>query len=215
MERERAETEAREKQERIDGLFHHAELGRRFSRRTFATFEERPGTEEALRLCRDLVDRYQAWREEGKGILLVGGVGSGKTHLAAACVRGLTAQAIPCLFVPVPEYLDRLRLSYRKDHQDTEQVEHEAASVAVVVLDDLGSERSPSDERGDWARERLYVLVNSRYEALRPTIITTNCDRDALEARLGARLVDRLDEMCVVAPIEASSYRKTQWGKMP
>jgi DNA replication protein DnaC len=193
-------------------LFSQSQMSPRFKTRTFATFKPVVGSEEALRVCLDFAKRFSEWKREGKGLMFSGIAGCGKTHLAAACMNELMKQGVPCLFIVLGEYLDKLRSAYNSEEVTVDHLENTAASVAVLLLDDIGTEKLPLGEKGDWARERIYRLINRRYENLLPTLITTNESPEALEERYGYRVISRLDEMCVEVPMKAVDYRIRKSG---
>jgi DNA replication protein DnaC len=213
-EQERARA-AKEHQDRLDRLFHEARLDRRFEAASFENFRPVGGTEFALERCRDLVDNWADWYAEGRGLLLVGEHGCGKTHLAAACVNALVRKFYSALFVSVPDYLEQLRAHYRIEQHggySAEDLEDFAGRADLLVLDDLGAERLLADERGDWIRDRLHALVDRRYRRELPTVITTNCDEGQLERRCGYRILRRLNEMLEPAPITAGDYQEGRVG---
>jgi len=197
--RERAyAASAAARQQEIDRLFRGSGIPARYERETLDTFIRRPGAEEALDRCQEFVANFPAWRAQGRGLLLVGVNRSGKTHLATAVVRALILGHTPALYLRTVDYLDALRRSYRAEAAgvDTEeQLEQQAAVADLVALDDLGTERVPRGEAGDWVRERFYKLVDSRYVALRPMLVTTNCSQEEIEERFGLRILRRLQDM--------------------
>lgn len=133
-------------------------------------------------LSGDVATTVAAWRTDPtRNLLLLGAVGTGKTHAAAAAARAAHDAGWGVLFLPVAELLDRLRPGGDPDLLDR------CAACSLLVLDDLAVER-PSD----WTAERLYVLINRRWLDRRPTIATANLDRDALEAAVGPRIYSRL-----------------------
>ena len=202
-ERKAREAEAVALQDRLFGLFRASGIPARYAQTSLQGFIRRPGTEEALDRCRDFVENFATWHAAGRGLLLVGPNRSGKTHLLTACVNTLVARFLPALYIRMIDYLDALRRAYRAETAGIprdEALEQEAATVDLVALDDLGTERLPYDDRGDWVRERLYKLVDSRYVGMRPMLVTTNCTRDEIEGRLGLRILRRLDDM--LDPVE-------------
>lgn len=139
-------------------------------------------------------------------MVLVGGVGTGKTHLLAAVANDLVERGVPVIMAVVPDLLADLRSAMRRG-EDPEAVMDELRDAAVLCLDDLGAEKVT-----DWTRETLYRLVNYRYEQNLPTLATTNLPAEELEGCLGERSVSRLMEMCQWVLIEASDYRKRRIG---
>lgn len=149
----------------------------------------------------------KAWlgnRKEGEGLLLWGAVGNGKTRLAAAILKELVLrgeQDNSIRFVTVPELLDRVRDSYQQGGKPDHLIEHVCAAQ-YLLLDDLGSEKVT-----DWVRERLFIIVNKRYNDLSPTLATANLSPDVLSERIGDRTVSRLIGMCRVVKIDGGDRR--------
>ena len=187
-------------QRRIDRLTYQSGVGRRFQNRTFETFRITPGTEAAYQACQ-FCRRYQPHR---RGLRIHGRYGCGKTHLAAAIVNTMTSKGVPAMFVVTPDLLQSIRRGYdNPDSARTAQaIVDSARTIDILVLDDLGSEK-PSD----WVREQLFVLINARYEAELPTIITSNYSTADLVDRLGQRIVSRLIEMTTAITMTAPDYR--------
>ncbi len=126
------------------------------------------------------------------GLLLRGRTGCGKTHIAAAILRVVIQRGFAGRFVNFQNLLARLRESYGAQSDEAEAaILGELTGVDLVVIDDLGAEMTT-----DWVRDRLYLIVNERYEADRPLVITTNCSEAELDQRIGPRTASRLYEMC-------------------
>jgi DNA replication protein DnaC len=119
-------------------------------------------------------------------LLLFGGFGCGKTHLAAAIGHERIARGDLVLFVTVPDLLDHLRSTYGPSSEvGYDDLFARLSESPLLILDDLGAE-NPSP----WAREKLYQLLNHRYSLRLPTVITTNVEVDLLDPRLRSRLMD-------------------------
>jgi DNA replication protein DnaC len=129
----------------------------------------------------------QAYAEAPHGTLLLsGGSGTGKTHLAAAVANLLMVKGQPVFFAFVPDLLDHLRSSYGPENGLTyDELFEQVKNIPVLVLDDLGNHSGTP-----WAEEKLYQVLNHRYLTGLPTIITTGTAVDRLDGRLQSRLLD-------------------------
>ena len=184
------------KAQRIVGM---SGIGKRFALRRFDTFNVTQETSRAFTVCKDFCFNFSDTR---KGIRLYGKYGCGKTHLAASIIHELAEQGIAGVFVVVPELLNKIRRSFSNPSEDTDKIIRTAKEAKLLIMDDLGAEK-PSD----WVSEQLYMIINSRYEDMLPTIITTNCNTKELIERLGERTVSRIIEMTEPVTIKAIDYR--------
>jgi DNA replication protein DnaC len=119
-------------------------------------------------------------------MILKGGYGCGKTHLAAAIANYQLEHGKPVLFVNTPDLLDHLRGTYSPNSPVTYDEQFEKVRNApLLVLDDLGAQSAT-----DWAQEKLYQIFNYRYNARLPTVITTNTELESIEIRIRSRMSD-------------------------
>jgi DNA replication protein DnaC len=135
-----------------------------------------------------------------RGLGVFGAVGTGKSHLAGAIVNACLAANVPAVFMNVVDLLARFRETYgAKATKSEESLVRLYATVDVLVLDDVGKE-----SLGDWTVRTLYALVNRRYEAEKPLIVTSNSSLIELSGRPVARdaeqntyvaTIDRIAEM--------------------
>jgi DNA replication protein DnaC len=155
------------------------------------------------------------------GLLLIGPSGSGKTHLAVAILRELTLQkGIPSLFCDYRDLLKQIQNSYNPSVEVTElELLNPVFETEVIVLDDLGAVVPTG-----WVWDTVSVILNTRYNENRTTIITTNFQDGPAAAiagprsnerqpttlgdRVGERMRSRLCEMCRVVDLDAPDYRK-------
>lgn len=169
-----------------------------FASKTFQTFDSNiPGAAEACSRALEYARNPTGW------ILLWGNYGCGKTHLAAAIAIHATRQlALKTLFTIVPDLLDHLRATYHPSSAVTYDERFEAVrTVPLLVLDDLGAE-SPTP----WAQEKLFQIINHRYNEQLPTVITSNVDLDRMDGRVRSRLCD--EQLCRHVFIQADDYRQ-------
>jgi DNA replication protein DnaC len=149
----------------------------------------------AYERCRAFAERPENW------LLLSGTYGCGKTHLAAAIANHALATGHPALFLNTPDLLDFLRETFAPRAESTySQRFDEIREAPLLVLDDLGTE-SPTA----WAVEKLYQLLNYRYNAKLPTVITTNRRIEDVEPRVASRLSDA--EMVTTLTVLAPDFR--------
>jgi len=146
-----------------------------------------------------------------RGLLLMGSVGVGKTHLAVSILKGLTERGFTCLFYEFGSLLKEIQDSYNVHTQSSElSVLSPVLNIDVLVLDELGASKPT-----DWVRDTMAHVINTRYNDKKLTIFTTNYlderrnDREeVLEDRIGTRLRSRLYEMCKTVVITGEDYRK-------
>ena len=159
-----------------------------------------------------LYEDYPAIAAEGRGLLFMGPVGVGKTHLAVAILRGLIERyGVAGLFYQSGALLKEIQDSYNPISQTSELgVLAPVFEADVLVLDELGASKPT-----DWVRDTLLQIINTRYNDKKLTIFTTNYlddrpseKKETLEDRVGVRLRSRLYEMCKTVQIDGEDYRK-------
>ena len=156
---------------------------------TFKTFDARlvANDPEELKGVQNAYRQAMTFAQEPKDWLVIAGAtGRGKTRLAAAIGNYCREAGTQTMFVVVPDLLDNLRSSYDPGNPKAfdEMFEH-VRNVPLLILDDLGSQSGTA-----WAEEKLFQLINHRYNACLPTVITTNLTVSAMESRLASRLTD-------------------------
>ena len=171
---------------------------------TFGTFSLRKDENLAPTHVKTLDEAFQmaqGYSENPEGwLVLMGTYGSGKTHLAAAIANYRASQGFPVMFVVVPDMLDHLRATFSPSSDISYDRRFEEIRTApLLVLDDLGSQAAKP-----WVQEKLYQLINHRYNAGLPTVITSANTLDEIDPRLQARLMDR--RLVRIAPITAPSF---------
>lgn len=156
------------------------------------------------------------------GLLIVGPSGVGKTHIAVAALKKLITKGFHCLFCDYRELLKQIQNSYNPSVQATElDVLRPVFETEVVLLDDLGAVK-PSE----WVWDTVSIILNTRYNERRTTIITSNfldgpsaaadgtqgprraAREETLGDRVGERMRSRLFEMCRLVQVDGRDFRK-------
>lgn len=151
--------------------------------------------ERAYNQARIYAENLKGW------LVLLGGYGSGKTHLAAAVANFAVSMGVPTLFITVPDLLDSLRFSYKDEETTFEQRFEEIRSANLLVLDDFGTQNATP-----WAQEKLFQIINYRYINKLPIVVTSNLELRDIEGRIRSRLED--PELSTIVPIKAPDYRR-------
>ena len=133
-------------------------------------------------------------------LMLQGGYGCGKTHLAAAIANFAVQVGVPTLFLTVPDLLDLLRFSFDSADITFEQRFEQIRNAPLLVLDDFGTQSATT-----WAQEKLFQIINFRYINKLPLVVTTNVSLDEIEERIRSRLHD--PELVSVLRISVPDYR--------
>jgi DNA replication protein DnaC len=170
----------------------------RFQEATFDSFTfTLPNVGYAFRQARQFAACPLGW------LALLGPCGCGKTHLAVSIAKERVVAGDTVLFLTVPKLLDYLRTAFSPDvEQSYGERLQEIMDVDLLVLDDYGAQKDT-----DWALEKMFQLINHRYNGCLPTIITSNnIDLQGVDPRIASRMRDR--ELVTLVTMEgARDYR--------
>ncbi len=170
-----------------------------FDRRRNLPPEQQENIDGALDVALNFARSPEGW------LVFMGETGCGKTHLAAAIVNYRYQAGEPALFVVVPEFLDHLRSTFSPESRVSYDELFESVKTApLLVLDDFGEQSTTP-----WAREKLYQVLNYRYNGRLPTVITMRSSFDTMVEKFDEPVISRLADGKLSVPfnITAPDYR--------
>lgn len=159
--------------------------------------------------CKKYCEVVDKVLEKGHGIYLFGDHGTGKTHLTACMANALLAQGYPVLYTSMGEISKAIRSSFNNKGMTEQEFMARLRGVDFLFLDDFGTERVSKDDQDLWLQEKVFEVVNSRYNALKPTIFTSNYSLADMvtERGLAGKTADRIRQKCVILELKGKSYR--------
>lgn len=213
---------------RSTSLLASARIPKRYEHCELSNFEF-DGPHRGLAPARMAACRFvEEYPLDGNGLLIIGSIGAGKTHLAVGIIKELaTSKGVGCLFYDYRELLKQIQNSYNDTVKATElDVLRPVFEAEVLVLDELGAVKPT-----EWVWDTVSLILNTRYNDKRTTIITTNfldepgqdvsvnpnsefgraqrsVRRETLGDRIGERMRSRLHEMCRVIIMEGKDFRQ-------
>lgn len=189
---ERSEQQRQAVAARLERQLGQALIPLRFKGKTFENYRAvTPAQRVALDTCRAYAENFPEAKAAGRCLMLLGHVGNGKTHLAAA-IASLVVEQHRCnvLYTTVSRVCQQVKSSYGKE---ATQSEREALEIfrapELLILDEVGASYGT-----DFERMVMFEVVNARYEEMKPTIVISNLFAQGLANALGDRTVDRLRE---------------------
>lgn len=165
-------------------------------------FENDDGRAPQMHYAHRYVERWQTMRAENLGLLLWGGVGTGKSFLAGCIANALMEQEVPVRMTNFARITNELNSSFSGRNAVVDRL----CRYPLLIIDDFGMERGT-----EYALEQVYNVVDSRYRSRKPLIVTTNLPLNEIrhpQDTAHARIYDRILEMCVPISCIGASLRK-------
>jgi DNA replication protein DnaC len=214
---------------RVDGHLRRAQVPERYREKTLDSYDAmggHPSLARGLATARRYVAEYPVGTR-GRGVLMVGTVGVGKTHLAVGILRELVMhKGARGRFCDFRDLLNQIKRTFSDKSVTEAEILDPVFAADVLVLDELGAVQAT-----DWTFDAVERIINGRYNDNKSTIITTNLPNlppggnqldgaaldygravaaargETLGDRIGARMHSRLQEMCLVVEMSGEDYR--------
>lgn len=165
------------------------------------TFASDDGKSPQMKVLRRYVENFPRMLETGKGLILYGNVGSGKSFAAACVANALIDSGTPCLMTNFSRIVNTLNNSFegRQGYIDS------LNDFDLLVIDDFAAERGT-----EYMTEQVFNIIDARYRSGLPLIVTTNLDGSQLMNPKGIgqeRVLSRILEMCVPVKFDGPNRR--------
>lgn len=204
--REEAE-ERRKAMERIERLRNSSLIDDKLKGARLNTFQKDSDNQKVFTLAERYVQRFDEMYEKSQGILFWGTVGTGKSYTAACIANELLDRTIPVVMTSFVKILQNIQ-----GNQEEEKVIMSRLDDArLLIIDDLGTERNT-----DYALEKVYNIIDSRYRSGKPLILTTNMTLKEMQETTDIRykrIYDRIFEMCFPVRVPGRSWREKEAAK--
>lgn len=205
--RREEEEERRKAMERIERLRNSSLIDDKLKDARLKTFQKDTDNQKVFTLAERYVQRFDEMYEKRQGILFWGTVGTGKSYTAACIANELLDRTIPVVMTSFVKILQNIQ-----GNQEEEKVIMSRLNDAkLLIIDDLGTERNT-----DYALEKVYNIIDSRYRSGKPLILTTNMTLKEMQETTDIRykrIYDRIFEMCFPVRVSGRSWREKEAAK--
>ena len=197
------------RQNKIRKLYEYSKINPRLKGYMFDNFRTDQTNERAFRKAKKFAN--EVLLRKSKSLIITGNVGTGKTHIAASIANYLIQNEVRVIFGTLINLLGEVKDTYKNDGKTESDIIEKYSKVPLLIIDDLGKEK-PSE----WTLEKLFTIINNRYENNLPVVITTNYNREQLRERLANNqnyiiadsIISRLYQMCAGINLVGSDKRK-------
>lgn len=193
-------------QERIEQKLQRAFIPPRFKNKTLENYvATKPWQQKAKKVIQGYVDNLDDNLNNGRNIILIGGVGTGKTHLSIALLKAVIENGGAGIFLTASDLFLNIRETWTRTSEiSTIERIRLFVDLDFLVIDEIGVQRGTDNER-----EILFSIINARYNNLKPTVLLSNLSLEEVKKYIGERTFDRLKEdggQLIV--LNGESYRK-------
>lgn len=200
-EREKRKEEAAKDMEKIQRLRNASLLDEKLRGATFGAFKVTKYNERNLKLCRRYAMKFDQMVEKDQGLIFWGSVGTGKSFAAACIANYLFDRKVPVVMTSFVKLLE----VFQSGRDEETSILNRLGYAKLVIFDDLGAERGT-----DYALEKVYNIVDSRYRKNLPMILTTNLTIEDMKSEVDMRyrrIYDRVFETCYPMQFTGPSWR--------
>lgn len=210
-ERREAEEAEQKQKELMQRIAYYRKQGLTDEQYKECSFDKDDGADpQASDFCRAYVQNWEWVQENNSGIMLWGDVGGGKTFLAACIANAMIDKGIAVTMTTIPKLVTAMTKDFGAERDSVLRM---IAKIPLLVLDDVGAERNT-----EFSNEQVYEIINERYKAKKPLVVTTNLTMGAMQSVEDVtkrRIYDRIIEMCAPQKVVSSGRRqKTARSKM-
>lgn len=187
-------------------------MGPKLERARFECAQTTRDNERNLKLCRSYVNKFEKMEENSQGFLFWGDVGTGKSYAAGCIANALIEKGVSVLVTSLVKLIEEMSAFDKNGHsEDVDRIMKQLCSVRLLILDELGAERYTK-----WTMEKIYQIIDARYNADLPVIVTTNLTLNELKGEQGMdkkRVYSRILEKCYPLCWYGESWRHKQAGE--
>ena len=202
--RRREEIEESERRARLDEIRTRSLIGGSYLNARFENCIHTSENEKNIKICEKYADNFWQMSEKNQGLLMWGDVGTGKSYLAACIANRLMDDGIQVVMTSFTQFLGIISKDYSEEYALIDRL----MNARLLIIDDLGAERST-----DYALEKVYNVINLRYQRKLPMILTTNMlftDMVNEEDIRYRRIYDRIFEYCYPMHFIGKSFRREE-----
>lgn len=196
--------EARQELQRMERLRLASLIENRLKNANLTTFQQTKDNAQLYKIVRNYVQNFDEMYRNNQGLLLYGPVGTGKSYAAACIANELLNQKIPVIMT---SFVKILQMIQDKQVEESELIAR-LNNAKLLIIDDLGTERNT-----DYGLEKVYNVIDSRYLAGKPLILTTNLMLTDMKENMDTRykrIYDRIFAMCFPHRVAGASWRMNQ-----
>ena len=209
-EQEAEEERRKNRAERVNRLKSASLLGERYKNVSFEkSTAQNAKYEGILNRCKKYTEVAEQVLSRGIGIYLYGPSGVGKTHITACMANRLMENYYTVLFTNFSEISKQIRRTFNKKGESEQAFIDKLASIDFLFIDDFGTERLQRNEEDLWLQEKVFDIVNKRYNNNKPIIYTSNYSMTEMISKRGLmqKTLDRIYETCEPMELQCESFR--------